>query len=405
MLALVIDHYRTSTGFNGLPVSTIEHDLGAPPEEVISALDLLIETGRITLTSERLDVNPFILRMPAAPVAAQLEILRSGEGGLMCTYPTPAELEGTIEQAERLAIPYTSRLKAGEAQLQPVFFEPVVLDRYMRDPRFWVDFSDYTGSISTKSEHSLDEAYPERDKISLQTFGIGYRASGLRVVAVFLRYLSDLTPEHQRIWQASEVSEECKIVGDYLRNAYEGEFSESISVYQALLLEQVAVNTLAAAAGFPPFFRETFEGARPTAYHPLLIPTLRAYLEFVAVLDKMLSENINLDFFPAQMRVPDRHGQRKGSISLLDEWVHTNWQSRGDDPIVAAPLRRIRGERQRPAHQIEADKYDITFYDQQRDLIRDAWSAVNALRQILATHPRARGIKLPYALEVPVAAY
>jgi hypothetical protein len=403
----VIEHYLASGDYNGLAIDHLIQEMSGEASQIVAAVAGLVERGRLTLSSERTDLNPYIRRLPAAATDVQLDLLRSGEGGVMCAYPTAGELDDRMGEADRVATPYSARLARGGAQLQPVFFEPIVLDRYMRDPRYRVDFSDYTGHISIGDAAYLDESFPERDKVSIQTFGIGYRPNGLRVVVVFLHYLAGLSPEHQRVWQAHEVAEQCRIIGDYLRNAFEGEFAKSISVYSALLHEQVAINELTVAAGYSPFFRETYERNRPQAYHPLLIPTLRAYLDFVAVLDKLLSENINIDFFPQSLRVPDDRGQAKGSIRLLEEWIRANWMPRGEDPIprLIESLRRVRRERQRPAHRIEVDRYDVVFYEEQRRLVADSWSAVNALRQIFAMLPGARGVVLRRGLDLPVDPY
>jgi hypothetical protein len=50
-------------------------------------------------------------------------------------------------------------------------------------------------------------------------------------------------------------------------------------------------------------FRETFdEEKRPLEFATMLRPTRRQYLEFAQVLDKMLSDNVNRDFFKGDIR-------------------------------------------------------------------------------------------------------
>lgn len=406
VVTAVVQRYLESHDYNGVPVEALGSELHVRLPTIRRAVARLVTAERIVVVTDEMDVNPFILRTPSPPPAAQIKALRSRRRGLACVYPTQADLEPHVQELTKIATPYAARLMLGAPQLEAVPFEPAVLDRYMRDPRFVVQFHDYTGMISVGDDADRDPAFPEKDKILLQTFGIGYRPNGVRVVMVFLRYLADLTPEHQRVWQASEVPEECRMVGDYFRNAILGEWGESISVYQALLMEQTAVNTLASGAGMQPLFRETFERDRPPAYHPLLIPTLRAYLEFVSVLDKMLSENINIKFFPDHLRF-DADGKEKGSITLLGEWLRAHWRPQGNDPIpeIIDAIRSVRSERQRPAHKIEQDRYDTAYYDQQRELIGNAWNAVNLLRQMLARHPAARHVALPNELDLPVAAY
>lgn len=127
----------------------------------------------------------------------------------------------------------------------------------------------------------------------------------------------------------------------------------------------------------------------------------------MAVLDKLLSENINIDFFPESLRVPDERGQAKGSIRLLEEWIRANWMPRGEDPIprLIESLRRVRRERQRPAHRIEVDRYDIVFYEEQRRLVADSWPAVECVAPDLRNAAGSERVVLRRGLDLPVDPY
>ena len=69
--------------------------------------------------------------------------------------------------------------------------------------------------ISVSDEHFKSEQMAERDKIVLETFEIGYDGHKNRLVAMFLRYLADLSPQHQEMWRARELAEQCTINSDY----------------------------------------------------------------------------------------------------------------------------------------------------------------------------------------------
>ena len=58
---------------------------------------------------------------------------------------------------------------------------------------------------------------------------------------------------------------------------------------------------------------------------------------------------------------------------------------------IVGPLKRIRDLRQKPAHAIDEDKFDISLPGQQDKLLIDVIKALQKLRLVLMSHPRARG--------------
>jgi len=54
-----------------------------------------------------------------------------------------------------------------------------------------------------KRKHYESSDTDDRDKVLLDTFGIAYDSNRNRVVVVYLRYLADLNPEHQQIWNTA----------------------------------------------------------------------------------------------------------------------------------------------------------------------------------------------------------
>jgi hypothetical protein len=84
---------------------------------------------------------------------------------------------------------------------------------------------------------------------------------------VYLRYLSDLTPEHQQIWKAREVDERCTLHADYYRSSFLGEWYERISVFDAIIHEIREINVLSSMLGRPNLFRQEFETSnRPDGF-------------------------------------------------------------------------------------------------------------------------------------------
>lgn len=51
--------------------------------------------------------------------------------------------------------------------------------------------------------------------------------------------------------------------------------------------------------------------------------------------------------------------------------------------------------RQQPAHALDEDIFDQTYFSQQRELIIDAYSGVRTLRLLFANHLRVKGYEVP----------
>jgi len=303
IIDVVTDFFVKSRDFNGIAAATLGERLGASWQTLKGQLAQLVKEGKLDLTFASHSENPHIKRVPVLPPDQQIARLETEEPHYCCVYPKAAAVSEVLDLRQYDDRPFTKRLLLVEPQLTPVFFDLDVLDPYFRDPRYHFDFHDFTGSISIADKYYKSSEVKERDKVLLQSFGIGYDEHKNRVVVVFLRYLADLSPEHQQTWKAKEVVGLCRMNGDYARASINGEWSEYYSVYQAFIQEQVEINKLAELIGKQKLFNKTFDDDRPAGFHPMLRPTQRNFEEFVSLLDKMVSENINRDFFRVTSRL------------------------------------------------------------------------------------------------------
>ncbi len=269
----VVNHYVTSGDFNGYDWSYTS----ALPEQTPDLLKKkmvrpLIAAGRLTI---RTDAQfPFVKRMPDEPTQEQVRRLDESNMHLLRLFPSVAEMRGRIGNRFR-GRPFTKELAHGHAQLEPRFFDPLVLEQYRNDPRYWCHLSDVSGHISAHEEgHSRDS-----DKVFLQAFGFAYDDDGNRAVGVYLRYLSDFSPEHQQIWKARELTGEYSLHPDYVRSSIYGVFPDHIQILDALLFEQRAINDIARLMGRSPLFKHEFKDGRPDGLTFLLRPTARQVLE------------------------------------------------------------------------------------------------------------------------------
>jgi hypothetical protein len=400
LLRRVGDFFTGSTDFNGILLSALCEEFDMTSAKMGVTVGRLVRSGDISLAFASHSINPHIKRLPDLPVADQLSKLKLEDAHTICAYPSSDIIRATSDLTTYDSRPFTKRLALAEAQLTPIYFDFEVLDKYYRDPRYRFDFHDFGGSIGITTEHYESPDMLDRDKVLLQTFGIAYNANRERVAVVFSRYLGDLSPEHQQIWAAHTVSDACTMNSDYMRTTIYGDWSKYYSAYDAFFTEMAEINKLSALIGKPGLFRDTFEGNRPEGFHTMLRPTRKNFEEFIHLLDKMLSENINRDFFkgdiPLERQLSRDDGtvevQLFGTIQLLEEWLRTRYRTSEGEEVsreVLEPLREVRKLRQKPAHTVRSNEYDRSYPKDQDEILGRACRALTQLRLIFWSHPRA----------------
>ena len=142
----------------------------------------------------------------------------------------------------------------------------------------------------------------------------------------------------------------------------------------------------------------------------MLRPTLQNFQNFAHTLDKMLSENMNREFFrgdiPLENRIEANDGtvekRQLGTITLLERWLSARYRrADGQDASreVVAPFREVRKMRQPAAHVMGRDEYDQLFANKQDELLSQVKMALTTLRLIFMSHPKARGYSAPEWLD------
>lgn len=409
VLDAVVRSYLESADFNGVPVADLMVELGVEREDLQPVLQGLVAAGRVGILFPDDDDNPHVLRFGFTSREAQLgKLAETSDPVHTCVYPTTPELEGSLGDASYAERPYTHALALGRPQLEFCAFDPSVLETYRNDPRYSYQTNDIGGSISVHDENIESGEMLERDRVLLQTFGFAYDEQYHRAVAAFLRYLSDLSPEHQQTWRAKELSGGYRLHPDYFRNTVLGEWGERESVFVALLVELHVVNRMSIAMGRPPLFRREYgehgEG-RPQKFCFLIRPTADEFNAFVLLLDKLLSDNIDKAFFKGEVsdeseeqRADGKTAVRaRGTLSMLDEWLRKNVRLNDWTPWdeASTALRRVRKLRQKPAHAVDDNAFDQQYFVQQRELMLSAYEAVRIIRQLLANHPAAKTVDVP----------
>jgi hypothetical protein len=423
---IVYDFFVASTDFNGIPLRNISQKLNIEYETSIDIIKELVKDETVSIQSS---TNPHIIGFQHYPIDSQIHILEEakktkevlhsfGEITLssedtdfpICLYPSKKYLQKNRNLAEFGNAFYTKQLALGEPHLKPIFFEIEVLDRYFNDPRFDFKFEDYSGQISCLYDENENPIVREEDEVFLKTFGLGFDENGDRLAVVYLRYLKDLTPEHQVFWRSKEKSGNCKMLEEYHQNTIQGDWTFSYSIFSGFLGEQKCINDLTELVFSKPIFRRTYEKEnRPKEFTFFFTPTLKNYNDFILLLDKMISENINRDFFDGKVelfeyeKLEDGIVERKtkGTLQLFEEWLTRVFNVKGDGSVsdLFKPLKKIRRERQNPAHKINENQYDKQYIDKQKEIMNEVYSVFRNLRNIFHQHPKARNFEIPDWLE------
>lgn len=396
----VTKQYLESGDFNGYPVYAIKKAFNVEDNEAKDLLRDLIRARCIDVVFGNIHPNPHIKAFSDTTADQQIEFLEDLEfSDHFCLYPSRETLSKTKQINDYSGEPYTEQLALGGGQLDFRVFDLSVLEHYRNDPRYYYQTDFINGQISVTDEYFESELMADHDQVLLQTFGFAHDKDLKRVVAVFLRYLSDLSPEHQKIWKSKELSGDYQLHPDYLRNSM-GHWGTRFSIFEAFNQEMLVINEMASLMGKPPLFKNTYQHDYPRNFGFLLRPTLTEFNAFVLLLDQLMSDNLNKKFFTPELEPEEDHQRkdgkvevrRKGTIALLDEWVNLYFRPQEPEPLerMLASFRKVRKLRQKPAHSVREDEFDQKYFHEQRSLVIDAYGAVRTLRLVLANHPSVR---------------
>ena len=220
--------YLNSQDFNGISVLRLADRLKKPLQDVKAIVATLIETEVVGILDTRSDVNPAIIRLGFEPKEEQLKKLDRQALDRVYVYPRPTHLESVVDPAHYSTRPYVLDLALGQPQLSFRSFDLSVLEFYRNDPRYTYENRDIDGYIAISDEFYGSAEMPEKDKILLQSFGFSFDKNGNRAVAVFLRYLANLSSEHQQIWKAKELSGPRHLHPDYFKSRVVGDWERAI---------------------------------------------------------------------------------------------------------------------------------------------------------------------------------
>lgn len=397
----VIKFYFESGDFNGYPVYRLKEEFGLSDVQAKRVMRNLIKSQKVDVVFGNIHHNSHIKAFSNTSREDQLKFLEELEfSEHFCLYPSSELLRSSPESKNFEHSPYTKQLALGAGQLDFRVFDLSVLEYYRNDPRYYYETNSIDGHISIRDEYFESASMPEHDQVLLESFGFAYDENFNRAVAIFLCYLSRLSKEHQNIWAAKELKDSYKLHPDYYRSSILGEWGTRIPVFEAFTQELELINKMATLMGRKSLFKESYIKNRPKEFGFLLRPTLAEFNSFVMLLDKMLSDNIQKNFFGSDLALEQEEERKdgkilihsKGTITLLEEWVRSHFRPFDMEPLeqMFSALRKIRSLRQKPAHAVNENIFDMKYFKEQRQLLIEVYGAIRTLRLILANHPKVR---------------
>ncbi|MDM0787962.1 AAA family ATPase [Clostridium perfringens] len=392
----IIEYYLNSKDFNGVPLyrmKNYDYDI----------LCKLIDENIIEVLSDSEVINPHIKGMKLNIPKEKQKINIKNRENYSVLYPTKEALKNiNIEYTS----PYTEIMQRGENQFKIIYFDIEILERYINNPKFIVMDNGYRGNIYPKDEYYEDKIIEDE---YIKDYGMAYIEGNEinRAIGVFVCDLAKLSPRKQMLWKGFELLEQdkCKINSGFVKNLLYGEWVTKVWIFHALLEEMKIINKQCEAMEIPKLFNKTFGThytEMPEGYRNIFLPSLKNYYDFILVLEKMLVHNISYKTF--QKKTPyiisvertDERGKDKGSLVMFDEWLNKNISTKEDmSELIIKPLKNIRKIRQKPAHELTSNKYDISLYKKQIDLMNDTYSAIRAIRLFFSNHPLTKNIEVP----------
>jgi len=398
LYSVVEEKYFSLGGFNGVPIYGLEGIFEINDANFKASVRQAIEDEILTA---RFEGQTHIRAFSKIPKDKVLEGFDKTEyPSHICLYPHEKRLASSEKLAEYSEAPYKMELAKGAGQLDFRTFELSVLEDYRNDPRYSYSTDSIQGQICITDEYFESDSVPEHNQIHLETFGFAYDDDQNRYVAVFLRYLGNLSPEHQKVWAAKEVQGDIKLHPDYHASMILGSWNSRMSIYRAFTEELRIINEMSVLIGKPALFHNSYDKETPRKFGVLLRPTQAEFNDFMLLLDKMMSDNINKKFFADDVGLESEEERGdgkivvklKGTIQILDAWIKKHFKPADLKLIedMISTFSMVRKSRQKPAHKVNADSFDQELFKLQRKIVVRAYGAVRTLRQILANHPKVR---------------
>ena len=422
---IIIQFYLNSRDFNGIPFDKLYQEFG---DEAVNCVISLAEEKIIDIYFDY--ENPHVMRLPLdfeKTLEAFKDKTRKGEHKMeevidyisnvktvvdnfcCCLYPSINLIKANLKSKFRNKY-YSKKLALNRICLDYRVFDNKLLLEFIHDPRYSHYQGDFTGSIWYCDEHQLKS---EQKFIPHYYFALDKKTKQ-RKIAILLCDLHELDGNYQKVLKDYELDYSNYTLHPESDKMIKGDWDIYTSIFEAFLKELEYINAICKLCFGIEFFKNTFSENTPNNFTFLLIPTEKEYQDFVHTLDKMLSDNINKDFFnhvDTESKIEkfetkkdvegSEYKAEKGTLKLLKDWLlayfKTLNQDKKDYPAdqICGQFRKIRSERSKgTGHSIISNNWDENLYAKQRELIKKTYGAIRLLRTVLQNIPGAKNIDI-----------
>lgn len=399
ILQQVYNNFVNSLGYNGLSAYNLCYD--CTHDELLQCLIELIKEEEIEIITGDVG-NTYIKSYDAEPIEKQVTLLPSLSPFDYCIYPTESFLENKRDVSSFNDRPFSKMLALGKPQLKCRFFNIDILHHYATDPRYDYKFRDYFGSIY--AYNTVDDS----EDMYLSSFSIGRNGNDY-VVAVFLRDLNFLPAVAQQKWYSKMIvdSSKCLVLRNFIDNQLLGSWCFPRTVFRAIVEEienlYVLTNNIWGKSIVSNYYLRDDDRLRE--FEMLLLPTNTKLDEFYRQLEIITVGNLNKDFFALDDFGLDLFSitqdgeyqikKEKGTLQLFKEWLQIIKPECVKE--IHGVLNMVRTIRSKGgAHNLLKSQYSKDYYIEQFDISGKVFNALNVLRRIIQTHPRAKGVAIPH---------
>lgn len=395
--AAVIEKFCDGDSSNGLTLSALSHQFDETPSiRIQEAICSLISTRRVVLNFGTPN-NHILLYWPRT-VEDQLAMMRRELDLGACLYPHCDVVGPRIPKDERMRAPFTTLIQTAIPQIQHFLFELPVLEYYLRDPKYLVGITGKCGHMSISNAAYFAEETLKRDYSYVQGFALAVsKKNGTRYVAVSLRDLARLTPEHQQRWKTFIVdSPESEIDSQYLDSVIFGKWPKRTPIVNCLFEYIGLLNRFSLAHKRSRLFKGEPTHDLDFRLGPFWSPTLRNYEDFVLGLHQLLIDNIDTKALRKRFGSKDVDGNLKGGLRCISEWVENESGTIGEEELWSwfSGIRQLPKERAN-VHRLKADKVSLDYYREQNKWLQVAVGWLRQMVSALESKFKESGIALP----------
>jgi len=377
--------YLGSKNFNGMPVRSLADRLEINLDELVPLIAPLVEREQVGIVYGDRHPNPHIRALPDEPVPSQLSKLRTDKLEQACVYPLRPYLEQVVNKDYFIEYPYALELALGSPQYTFVYFDPTVLDHYVRQD-LCTHLSDVEG-ILTFADAEVH--------FSRAVLGKKYSPPCTELIAMNLGHLSKLSATDQQFWHIMAFPCDGSIHPDVNGPLMEGALRERISIFDALVGEMEAINSLLVHFGKPELFLFKAAHERKLKHYGFLpTPSYDHFQQFFLNFQILMFQNVNPAFLTSigilDRSVVNRPGTRsrrpaRTVLEFTNEWLKDNFPLHTEGPLqrLVEFVKQTRRDLQQSSNFLHTSHFDRTLLHLQRRLMWHAYHAVKSIRLTL----------------------